>query len=1201
MTGITRLRGLRVAACVVVVTAGMLGCVTAGAEAASGHKFTSEFTPGGAPESIAVDDQTGTVYVLGTDGNLYRFDSAGTPENFSSTGTNSVAANMCGSSCRQVTVDNSGGPNQGVIYVGGNELGGGVGVFLPSGDQVAGSPIVNSSNSGTSFCGVGVGKDGSLIVSHSAGTESFIDKYQPESWSASPSQVPPVVGTLAPDFLNTCRTAVDADGSVYVVRGGGQFGVSLHKFLGKEFGPPGTAGTSSEFDPLGTAVSVDLIDNEIYSDQGSAVTRFDPSGSALETFGEGKVSESHGLVVDGQTKTVYVANREEGKVLIFKEFSSPSVSEVKAETSPTEVTFSGLVDPGSAGAVIECRFEYKLKTESAYNNTAPCEQALPYEGPTHATAIVTGLTAGVEYQYRLTAGNANVAATSGVHGVEIAPPSIEGSYSSELGETTATLNASIESHGAATTYYFEYGTTSSYGNVVPVPAGELAAGAEGPRTVSAIIDDVEPHVTYHFRVTVTSAMGSATSPDQTFIFFPPLCPNSRVRQQIGADFLPDCRAYELVSPGDAGNVILQVGVTVPTWSYATDPARFAYVGVAGGVKGTEPVNGLGFDTYVASRTPTGWHTTLPALHGDQVGGLYGALGFTANRSLSRFIDYNGRGRDSNLPYVFDLDESFLGRWPANLAAIPNGDQSRGYSQPSPDFSHLAISSRTVSFAPNGLVTAPGSAYDYDTSEGTTTLISKQPNGEHLGAEEEKDLEQLPGVAGKVPNEAITFPGILSENGNGTGFFEKSPAAARPSISNDGSHILMALAGEPYTASGGDLNGELAPPLPKQHLYMRVDDAITYDVSKGDKVSYVGTTEDGREVFFTSNEELTTDDHDTSVDLYVWREATDTLTRLSTGSEGTGDTNACSATWTSQCDVSVMWENGRVMDTSIASRSGNIYFYSPEQLDGPQGVPGGRNIYLYRNGQVRYVATGLVNRMNVSPDGDHMALTSPDRVTSYDNKGFEEMYSYEPSTEHLLCVSCNPTGAPPVGNVEGSLDGGLFMSDDGRTFFFTQDSLTPKDTNKLNDVYEYVEGRPQLITTGTGGHDKTVLPGQAQPRSRSGLAGVTADGVDVYFSTFETLVPEDENGEFPKFYAARTGGGFPVEPPLQPCVAADECHGEPSAPAPATGIVSQAELGPSGNAEATKHRKRRKNRSAAHRHRHSTRGHGHHERGGRNSG
>ena len=57
----------------------------------------------------------------------------------------------------------------------------------------------------------------------------------------------------------------------------------------------------------------------------------------------------------------------------------------------------------------------------------------------------------------------------------------------------------------------------------------------------------------------------------------------------------------------------------------------------------------------------------------------------------------------------------------------------------------------------------------------------------------------------------------------------------------------------------------------------------------------------------------------------------------------------------------------------------------------------------------------------------------------------------------------------------------------------------------------------------------------------------ANGLDAYFSTYETLVGQDQNGEYLKFYDARTGGGFPYVPPAAPCEAADECHGEGSSP------------------------------------------------------
>jgi hypothetical protein len=218
-------------------------------------------------------------------------------------------------------------------------------------------------------------------------------------------------------------------------------------------------------------------------------------------------------------------------------------------------------------------------------------------------------------------------------------------------------------------------------------------------------------------------------------------------------------------------------------------------------------------------------------------------------------------------------------------------------------------------------------------------------------------------------------------------------------------------------------------------------------------------------------------------------------------------------------------------------------------------------------------------MNVSPSGAHMAMITKAQLTGYDNEGFAEMYSYEPETGKIICDSCNPRGVPPLADVEGS-NNGLFMANDGRTFFYSLDALVPKDTNKLHDVYEYVEGHPQLITTGTGSHDKTFNQ-SGGVRSRAGLSAVSADGGNVYFDTYETLVSQDENGQFLKYYDARTDGGFLTEAPLQPCVAADECHGATSPTPSATGIVSDGNLGGGNVRRSSRHRRSRHRRATKH--------------------
>jgi hypothetical protein len=155
-----------------------------------------------------------------------------------------------------------------------------------------------------------------------------------------------------------------------------------------------------------------------------------------------------------------------------------------------------------------------------------------------------------------------------------------------------------------------------------------------------------------------------------------------------------------------------------------------------------------------------------------------------------------------------------------------------------------------------------------------------------------------------------------------------------------------------------------------------------------------------------------------------------------------------------------------------------------------------------------------------------------------------MYRYDTATKRMICVSCIPGGGSPQTDVQGSQDG-RFMTDDGRVFFGTEDPLVNGDTNKAFDVYEYAGGRPQLITPGTG--ETRQPPSNSFTSGSPGLVGVSANGADVYFSTFDTLVPEDHNGLFLKFYDARSGGGFAAPAPPNECEAADECHGPSSQP------------------------------------------------------
>ncbi len=652
-----------------------------------------------------------------------------------------------------------------------------------------------------------------------------------------------------------------------------------------------------------------------------------------------------------------------------------------------------------------------------------------------------------------------------------------------------------------------------------------------------------------------------------------------MRQQTNASYLPDCRAYELVSPENAGALLLFPGeVTEPYAEFlfksittnsppnalgqATSPARFGFFGYAGVINGLHPPNGL-IDRYVSTRTDAGWVTTYPGRPGSDT---LVAVNPLCSNTLDRCIDYQnefqseGHQPSSEAPFVWDVNGEGLGRWPTNLSVVSNGESYVGDKRPSADFTHFVFSSRNAAFAPGGLETAPGSVYDNDVEGKTISIVSEDANGDPIAGDTGPSDEYI-----KIP-----------------------------AVSSDGSHILMST-----LAPAGNI-----------HLYMRVDDAVTYEIGNGAGVKFAGMTADGSEVAFTSPQQLTSDDTDVGNDLFVWNEATKEITRVSQGN-GNGNSDACSAQWTGLCDVQTLTTLRPELDDALASRSGDIFFYSPEQLDPTDpGVLNEKNLYLYRNGQAHYVATldpgTKVDRMQISPDGAHAAFLTAARLTNYDNvspatpsgdlTAWREIYTYDAEANEVDCASCMPTGEPPKNDYEktGSFitnvllkdvmasTSGRFMSDDGRVAFATADALVPADTNGKIDVYEYVDNRPQLITNGTGDRDMqsgTVV----YPSTHVGLEGISTDGVDLYFSTFESLVGTDRNGSFIKFYDARTNGGFPFVPPALPCSAADECHGDTSPKAVESQVGTAAELNSSaadvqeGSKKKKPHRKKRHGR------------------------
>jgi sugar lactone lactonase YvrE len=85
----------------------------------------------------------------------------------------------------------------------------------------------------------------------------------------------------------------------------------------------------------------------------------------------------------------------------------------------------------------------------------------------------------------------------------------------------AVLHGTISPEGRDTHYHFEYGTTTSYGTSVPVPARDAGAGTE-PVAASETIKGLSARTTYHFRLVATNPEGvNSYGNDRTFGTTPP--------------------------------------------------------------------------------------------------------------------------------------------------------------------------------------------------------------------------------------------------------------------------------------------------------------------------------------------------------------------------------------------------------------------------------------------------------------------------------------------------------------------------------------------------------------------------------------------------------------------------------------------------------------------------------------------------------
>ncbi len=725
-------------------------------------------------------------------------------------------------------------------------------------------------------------------------------------------------------------------------------------------------------------------------------------------------------------------------------------------------------------------------------------------------------------------------------------PVVDRELTAEVGVSEAKLGALVSPGGIQTTYRFEYLPEAAFlanGNSfsglehaisVPFPEGSVGEGVEA-HAVWAAASGLAAGSTYHYRVVASNELGTIYGPDQTFTTLSAeraACPNEQVRGGF-AGRLPDCRAYELVTPPVKSSAQLDAASQL---AYASTAAAD---GEALTLRAAEPRPGAptAGEYYVATRGTGGWvaEDIMPLESYDGVACMEYQTVYAYSDQLTKDVMVAGGGSRASASKNVELEDpescnpegrQVVSGEPVGYENLLVRDNATGTYQlvnvtppgVTPADAHFQVASADLSHVIFTETTplAAGARYGvenlYEWDKGTVRLVSVLPDG-------------------------TAAPGSLAAQ---AGTYDKG------AVSSDGSHVLFTYGGA---------------------LYDRIDGQRTVQVDEkqgGSGPSGGGSlqaaTADGSKVFFLDASKLTTD---------------------STAAAGEPDLYECALPeGASKCelsDLTVAAAGGHadvLRVTPFGSRdSSYVYFVAEGVLasntreftnsEGKTVVEGAQagkeNLYLWNGEKTTFIATGVSDKPRLgseqtSPDGKWLAFESEKSLTDYDvvqpTSGFavNELFMYSAATGQLVCASCNPTGEPPgagggmapfPGTAE-ELRFGVFRSrhlltDAGQVFFETKDALVPSDTNGVLDVYEYEDGHVYLISSGTSSYE-------------SNLEDVSESGDDVFFRSDQQLVPQDNQEGQIVIYDARADGGFaePSSPPS--CTTADACR-TPVSPQP----------------------------------------------------
>ena len=798
-----------------------------------------------------------------------------------------------------------------------------------------------------------------------------------------------------------------------------------------------------------------------------------------------------------------------------------------------------------------------------------------------------------------------------------AAPSVEQTSTSVTEVTTesAVLHAVIDPGGVDTPYYFQYASGMLAGEGPSVGKGDAGEGITAV-TVGALLQGLAPDTTYRFRVVAGGIDGEEAS--------------FTTQSAAGGFTLPDNRMWEMVSPPDKSGARIEAlpgGGSAVQASAGGDGIAYVSYGPVGEVQGNRTSE---FTQVLSTRSAQGWSSQSLTTPSEEVTHLEAGEAdeyklFSSDLSLG-LLEPKGdtplpplkQGAERTIYVRNDASGEYTPLVTAeNVVAGATFGRAEGESlvflDGTPDLSHVIFSS-SEKLTPEAL---PATLQLYEWEEGTIHLLSVSP--------EANAVEGRLGYNSTIVRHAMSDDGerVVWQEGEGrqttlnlrdmsrdenvrvdttqAGALGGEEGGARfQTASNDGSRVFFTDDAELTTSShAGEANPDLyvfeAPrgrPLSAGKL---TDLTVPLHVgeSAGVQGAVLGTSEEGTYVYFVANGVLAPG-------------PTEPGHCVQDGS--VSDPTATCYLYVAHYDVAAeKWEAPRFI-TTLAT--------ADEASWDSKGWP--------------VTLQGLTSE--VSPDGSHVAFMSDRILTGYDTRDAssgafdQEVYVYDAEDAKLVCASCNPTGARPHGvfdkenpnppplydsdepgnwvnqwvaaSIPGWTPDGLnadfthyqprYLSNEGRLFFDSSDSLVPADTNATEDVYEYEPNGIGDCESTSGGASVVVKPAHAYEvegvkgeegagcvglissgtsRQESVLMDSSVSGDDVFFLTAASLVPEDKDSAFDVYDAHVCSSASPCvspqAPPEPPCETTLSCRA-PSSGTPAFAAPPTAGLSGAGN-------------------------------------